>query len=135
MTTALGRALVSVGLALVATFAPIAGDSGCSVTRSCGSQDVIAAIYDAAAVQGFAWPEEAVCISWHESHHDAYADNAGQLGFSQLAPGGELRGFYSRGFTNPFDPQQHATYLVSRLGEGAGPQAWKASYTDRCGYR
>ena len=47
----------------------------------------------------------------------------GELGLFQLLPAGELRGFYARGYVDPFDPWESADYAAGRFAEGAAG-AW-----------
>ena len=85
--------------------------------------DTLAAIDQASVAHGVSW-RWLYSIVRCESQLDPYAvGRRGELGAAQLAPWGELRRFYARGFSNPYSPYQAVAFLAQRLNEG-GARAW-----------
>lgn len=50
----------------------------------------------------------------------------GELGLAQLHPRGELRRFYSQGYSDPFDPFEAMDFMARRFAAG-GASAWTCS--------
>ncbi len=107
---------------------------------------ILAAVFVATAHQALAGPPEleqivaeraaahGVSASWLsstigcESEWNTHAVGAlGELGLAQLKPGaGELRGFYARGYSDPFNAWESIDYLALRFAEGAAG-AWSCA--------
>lgn len=88
--------------------------------------DLEAIVRDRAAAHGVSG-DYLSSVAGCESKWNQYAVGAlGELGLFQLHPRGELRAFWARGFTDPFDAWQSSEFAAQRFAEG-GASAWSCS--------
>ena len=88
--------------------------------------DVIAAIDIASAEHGVSWNWLYAIVRCESQFYPYAVGRRGELGPVQLAPWGELRRFYARGFSNPYSPYESISFLAQRLNEG-GARAWSCA--------
>jgi hypothetical protein len=88
--------------------------------------DIITTIQDAAARHGVS-PARLVQVARCESRLNPNAvGRLGEQGVFQLHPQGELRTFYARGFSSPWDVAEAAEFTAQRFAEGAA-RAWSCA--------
>lgn len=98
------------------------------ISRAFTPRDVLNAVEWAAVEFGvsYQWMLSIVRCETGGTFNPYSIGKQGELGAVQLHPRGELRRFYTYGYSDPFDPWEAVPFLARRLRAGGG-SAWSCA--------